>query len=260
MVADFFYNYFVKPILFKEGFNPVNTAAYSFILLLVSIYIIFPLLRKLKVKIDRRLAIAIFPFIVFGSSMRVLVDAKLIEFSFFLITPLIYVVIFLLTFSFLLISIFFEKKLHIDYYKIMFTIGLFLISIPISLLTLKNVYGLLLVLLFFSPWFLFFTLFKKWNIQNRLVSIAHMFDATTTSVSIYFFPILLEQHFLSAFFITTINPFSFIFVKLVGIVLALTIIDKFSEDKEYANFLKLILGILGAATSIRDFIAVGILL
>jgi uncharacterized membrane protein len=42
-------------------------------------------------------------------------------------------------------------------------------------------------------------------------------------------------------------------LKAVAIIAILILIDKFSKEKEYSNYLKLVIGILGAATSLRDF-------
>jgi uncharacterized membrane protein len=84
-----------------------------------------------------------------------------------------------------------------------------------------------------------------------------MFDATTTVTAMTFFGYG-EQHVLPTIFInlfssTLFGPFSFIVLKLIGVVPVLILIDKLSSDKEFNNYLKLAIGILGAATGTRDF-------
>lgn len=259
MASDFFYQYFLKPILFREGFNPVNTTVYAVLLVLISLYLVYPALKKLKVKIDGKLAVGISSFILLGTTIRVLVDSGFLPYNIFLITPMIYILIFTTTFASLLLSTFLQKKIKIEYHKILFSIGIIL-SFPLILfLKFQNFYGSSLVFLFFIPWLLFFYLLKKWPISNRVVAAVHQFDATTTSVTIYFFPQFLEQHFIPAFFISFIHPFSFVFIKLLGIVVALFLIDKYSKNRDRSNFLKLILGVLGASTGLRDFLALLVL-
>lgn len=65
--------FFVKPILRNGGFNPVNTLVLGLILVL-SIFLVYKLIRKLRVPIDARFFIAISPFIFWACSTRVLRD------------------------------------------------------------------------------------------------------------------------------------------------------------------------------------------
>lgn len=78
-----------------------------------------------------------------------------------------------------------------------------------------------------------------------------MFDASTTFVALNFFGYS-EQHIFPNFIISLFGPASFIFLKLIGVVAALILVDKFSKDKEFNNYLKLCIGILGGATGARD--------
>ena len=50
------------------------------------------------------------------------------------------------------------------------------------------------------------------------------------------------------------TPFSFVILKFIALVAVLFLIDKYSDDKEFSNYIKLIIGILGAATGIRGFL------
>jgi len=245
MLYDFFYRYFVSP-----GYNIVNTTVYA-LLLIIGIYFIFLFLKKAKIKIDKKFAIAIAPFIIFGSVMRVIVDSKIIE-SFLFVSPTIYVVIPLLISIVLLIAILLEKKYKIPYHKTLFLIGLILASFVILFIKIVNLYGAILILLFMLPWLSLLTI-VKWSPENKIVSLLHIFDATTTFVSIEFFGYA-EQHVFPQFFINIFGPFSFVLVKSFAIFLILTFIDKQCKDKKFKNYLKLIIGILGAATGSRDFL------
>ncbi|HLC39863.1 MAG TPA: DUF63 family protein [archaeon] len=256
VLEDFFQTYFVNPIMLNQGYNLINTTIYATILVIAA-YLIYNALNKLHVKIDRRLGMSIAPFIIFGSASRVLVDAN-IFFSFLFITPLIYFVIFSATFITLIAALFIERKRKIPYYKTMTTTGIVFAAIPFALLAAHannfsfNANALFLILAFFAPWPILFH-FIRWKESNKVVASVQMFDATNTFVSLNFFGYL-EQHFLPKLFIGQFGPASFIIVKAVAVIAALVLIDKYSDDRNFNNYLKLVIGILGSATSTRDFL------
>jgi len=254
-----FLNYFLAPK--KSGYDIPKTLTYGLILIL-AVYLIFKILKKLNVKVDRRLFLAISPYIIFGSSLRVLEDLGLMS-GFIFVTPGIYFLVFFILFFTLTVSLFLEKKRKIPYFKTLFTVGLLLVTVSLTQFKPVNSKGLLLVIICFVPWFLVFGYFlKKWSLTNRVVSSVQMFDATVTFVSLSFFSQkvlgmmgFIEQHIVPTFVINLFGPISFIILKLVAIVSVLVLIDKFSDDKEFNTYLKLVIGILGAATGTRDFIA-----
>ena len=244
---DWFYQYFLK----QGGYNPINTTVYSMILLLF-VLLIFKILNKLKVNFDKRLALAVSPFVLLGSSMRVLEDSGILH-GFLFITPGIYFLIFGVTISTLLISLFLEKRKGIPYFKPMFIIGLILASPMLGILQYKNFLGVIYVILYFTPWVILLKIIP-WLKENKIVTGLHMFDATTTFVSMNYFGYY-EQHVLPRYLINLFGtPLSFIILKFIVLVGALLIIDRYSNDKELNKYIKLIMGILGAATGIRDFL------
>lgn len=246
-------NYFLAPK--RTGYDIPKTMTYGLILVL-AVYLIFKLLKKLKIKIDKRLFFAISPYVIFGGILRVLEDIGLIS-SYLFVTPCIYFLVFLVLIFILGFSLILQKR-DIAYFKTVFIIGLFLnIAVMINLRP-SNFEGFLLVTVFFIPWLLLFGYFLKWSKTNRIVASIHMFDSTVTFVSLNFFGYS-EQHILPGFLINFFGPVSFIFVKLIGIVLVLLLIDKFFKDREFNNYLKLIIGILGGATATRDFASLLIL-
>lgn len=248
-------DYFLYPK--KTGYDVPKTLTYG-IIFIIAIFLIFKILKKFKIKTDKKLVIAISPYIVFGSAIRVLQDVGILS-SYLFVTPGIYFFVFCIIFPLILIFKFLEEKTKIPYYKPVFIIGITLASIPISFLEIKNFYGIFLFLLFYAPWLFIFYFLKKWDLENRLVTLIQMFDATVTFTAIQFFGFG-EQHVLPTFLISMFSPASFIFVKLFAIVLVLVLIDKFSEDKDFNRFLKLCIGILGGATGSRDLIALATLI
>jgi uncharacterized membrane protein len=243
-----FIDYFLSPS--KTGYDVPKTLTYA-IIFIIAAYLIYKLLKKMKVKIDKKLATAILPYIIFGGILRVLRDAGILTSSLF-ITPGIYFFVAVILITIILFSLLIEKKKNIPYFKISFILGLILVSFSLPFIEPVNFESSAIILIFFLPWVIPFSL-VKWREENKVVSLIHLFDANTTFVAMNFFGYA-EQHVLPTFLIETFSPISFIFVKLIAIVTILILIDKFCEDKEFGKYLKLIIGILGAGTGTRDFI------
>jgi len=241
------YQYFCS----TGGYTPESTTAFA-ITLIIFVYLIYKVLNKLKVKIDKRLGLAISPFIILGSSIRVLKDAGILTACVFQ-TPGIYFLTFGITFLILIISIILQRKKGIPYFKTMFLIGLILVSPVLGILKYRNFIGVAYILIWFIPWIVILKAIP-WLSENKVITGVHMFDATTTFVSLNYFGYY-EQHVLPRYIIELFGtPFSFIILKFIVIVSILLLIDNFSDDREFNNYIKLIIGILGASTGTRDFI------
>jgi len=240
----------------KMGYTLENTLLYS-VMLVVAIYLIYRLLKKFNVKIDGRLAVAVSPYVALASTIRSLEDANFFS-SYWFVSPGIYFFIASVFFTVFLISLVLEKRKILDYHKPTFFVGILILSFMLANLQITNYYGMMLVFLFFLPWPIIFYLAKKWNAENRIVTSLHMFDANSTFVSMNFFGYS-EQHILPTYVINIFGPYSFVILKLVAIVAILIAIDRFSNDKEFNRYLKICIGILGAATGLRDFFSLSAL-
>jgi len=110
-VSGFINTYYIDPILHDEGYNIINTLTWAIILGLC-IFAVVKLLKKLDIRTDSRFIAAIVPFVLAGSSMRVLEDAGAIQqpFNLLLITPIIYFVVFLITLLCLIVAKMLSKK------------------------------------------------------------------------------------------------------------------------------------------------------
>ena len=126
-IAQDVLDYFLHPK--KTGYDFPKTLVYA-ALFVLAIYVIFKLLKKMKIKVDKRLAIAISPYIVLGGALRVIQDIGLVS-SYFFVTPGIYVFVFFITLLVLLSSLFLEKKKGVPYFKTMFMAGLLLMAFTI---------------------------------------------------------------------------------------------------------------------------------
>lgn len=254
-VSEFIKKYYVNPIKLGTGYNFINSTTYA-LLFIAAIYLIFLFLKKIRIPVDRRFVLAIFPYAVLGSFVRVLEDAGIVV-SYFLVTPMIYATGILFIFFLLVVSHLIERKFNIPYFKTMFLTAIFLLLIPTAFLNFKNFYGIFLVLIFFLPWMVI-SYFVRWNAENKLVSLAHIFDATVSSIAISFFGFF-EQYPIPRFLIS-INPVLYVFIKAAVVVGILILIDKLSKEKEFNNYLKLVIGILGAAPGLRNFLSLLVLI
>ena len=96
MPADFFQTYFIDPIKYGTGYNIYNTAMYAVLLVLAAV-IVYKVVKKMGIRIDKNFLFAVSPYIFLGGLLRALQDAKIFS-TVFLITPLIYVSIFIFAF------------------------------------------------------------------------------------------------------------------------------------------------------------------
>jgi uncharacterized membrane protein len=253
-LTKFVERYYVDPVRLGTGYNFVNSTTYA-LLFIGAIYLLFLFLNKAKIRVDKRFAIAIFPYVALGSLVRVLEDAKILT-GYFLVTPMIWAIFIFGVFLLLFISRFIERKFRVPYFKTMFLFSIILISIPVSMLYFKNFYGMFLVLLFLSPWIIASYL-VKWNIGNKLVSLAHIFDATVSVVAVTSFGFF-EEYPIPRF-LSGINPFLYIIVKAAVVIGSIVLIDKFSKDKWFNNYLKIIIGVLGFGPGLRNFVSLLVL-
>ena len=172
-------------------------------------------------------------------------------------TPGSYFITFFLALGVLLVSLLVQRYLKFPYWKFMSIMGLFLCIVSLWLLPLVNFYPLWLILgttlaltgVFFVPVRLFP---RTWTWPNNLVLSCHLLDASATYFSLTVFGYL-EQHFLPRMLVS-IDPV-FMFILKIGVVIpALILIDRYAENREFRNFLKILVIILGLAPGIRDTI------
>ncbi|MFH1623212.1 MAG: DUF63 family protein [Candidatus Aenigmatarchaeota archaeon] len=245
--------YFFEPR--ESGYDLHKTLTLALILM-AAVYALYRILRRLGIKVDKRLAVAVAPYVVLGAAVRVLEDAAVLPDSFLFVTPMIYVLVFCATFGVLLLSLLAERRFGVPYFKPMFLTGVFALPFALSRLPLATPHAAAVVVAFLLPWILAFRI-VRWSGQNKIIALLHMLDATTTSVAIQFFGYY-EQHLLPAAVIAAFGPFSFVLLKLAAVVAILVAIDWVSTgdpgSKDFADYVKLVIGILGAATAARDLI------
>ena len=94
-----------------EGYTIVSELTYG-IILVFALFAIYKLLKRLKIAVDWKFALALMPYILFGPVSRVLEDSGYFEepIAYWFISPLIYLQIAFFALLFLFIGYFLEKK------------------------------------------------------------------------------------------------------------------------------------------------------
>ncbi len=253
-LEEFFKTYYIDPIYNGTGYNIYNTLTYAVIFIIIS-FIVFKIIKKLNIVIDKKFFISITPFIILGGLLRALQDASAIRNPLF-ISPLIYVTIFFIAFLSLIISKLAEKYTGIKYYKIWASIGTLIVLYSLTLVKVVNNYGLILIFFIALAWIALILIAERiikkdfFSFENKTVLSAHMFDATTTFVSIQYFPYY-EQHVLPQFLIGIFGPAVMFALKLIVVSFVLYYIDK-EQNNEQKIFIKILILILGLGPGVRN--------
>jgi uncharacterized membrane protein len=265
ILEDFINENFLTPLC--HYYTTIGTITYGIILIFAFIGT-YKLLKKLKIKIDRKFFLALLPFIIYGGWTRALRDYSLGIYgqSNLFCSPPIYFFVYAITLASLLLGFFIEKKAKkISYEKTMLAIGSMFLLYNLSLTTIRNFYGFSIILALIGIWSLIFYGIhsirpKILSIENAGIIISHLLDASSTFTALTFFGFY-EQHVLPNFFIKTLNlgPWTMFPLKIVVVWAVLYYIDKSKEDIFLKRFLKIVILTLGLALGIRDFLSVSML-
>jgi uncharacterized membrane protein len=266
MLTDSLNKYFITPIYTDSGYNIFNTITYA-VIALVALIGIYKLLRKLNINIDYKLFYAVFPFILFGSSLRSFVDAGNYNIGFWTVSPGIYILTAAIFLAVLGISVLAEKltKAKVAYWKTCFLIGITLVIISFGLVASKlhitNLkYGFAIIgiaaLISLCLWFAFrFAKFRAGQ-KHFLVFPAHMLDASATFIAVDFLSAT-EKHPLPVFATGIFGTAAIMFVlKLLVLIPLVYFMDKEFEDKQFVTFMLIAVAVLGFAEGIRDLLTI----
>ena len=271
-ISQVLYDFFGKRIAEQGQYSPVEYIVYGAIMLALLFFIIFPLLDKRGVKFNAKFVLALLPFVLLGSALRVLEDMAFLpsswnplEPAYYFVTPGIYLFIAAVAIAALLVSLFASKKFRVSFYKIFAAIGL-VPALPLVLFEMLNFrawLGVLAVLLLvFGAVALLVFAFKKLKKQilesglNRLAVASQALDGFATLVATQFFSCG-EQHPLSGFLLDFF-PASFVLAKLGLVILILYYVDREIKNENLRGFIKLVVIVLGFATGLRDLLTLGV--
>lgn len=286
----FFEQYFIDPIRYNTGYNIVNTSVYA-IIFVVLVFAIYRSLKKIGIAVDKKFIIAITPYLALGGILRavedlweatgmtqslvntflspfILFDANNVARNLLLISPLVYITMFVIAGISLAVALLLERTQKIEYYKTWFAIGIILNILLLTQVRIVDQFALISVLIISSIWFFLIWFARYKNIfglrdkvlstENSLLLGAHMFDATTTFVALQFFRYF-EQHVVAGFFVNIFGPAGIFVLKLPVILLVLYYLDKelaLPNDIEKRNFLKIAILALGLGPGLRNYLRI----
>ena len=270
-IIQFITTYFIDPIRYDVAYNPINTVVYA-IILGISIFGVIKLLDKMDIKIDKKFVLSNISFVLAGSTLRVMEDANILEppISFFLITPIIYFVVFFVTVACLVISKWaYNIKKVKSYYAMFSMLGFvwFIINMVI-LLYFKDIVNFTSLIYIISIGAIATIAshkilnYLKINLLsdklNLAIFFAHMLDSASTFIGIDLHGYV-DKHVVPLYFIELTGTGLVMFpLKLIVMIPILYLINtQFEEkDKKIKIFMQMVLIILGLAPAIRNTIRI----
>jgi len=275
----------------SEGYTMISEITYG-IILIIALYFIYKLLKKLEIKVNWRFALALMPYILFGPVTRVLEDSGYFKppLIYWFISPLIYLLTAGFAIGFLILGYYLNKKIpndKITVNKVLFVGGLILLLPFLALITSWilgyqwsdttgvrfDVFALVLalVVLIVGLVYLFANYYKKnknlavfKNPLNLAMLSGHLIDGITSYISIkdplsigLFYA---EKHPASNLLLEIWGPL-FPIVKFILIIVVIYVFDVLYKDelKNYmtlVNLLKIGILILGFSPGLRDLLRV----
>lgn len=278
-------------VIANEGYTMVSEITYG-ILIIISLYVIYKLLKKLEITVDWRFALALMPYIIFGPVTRTLEDTGYFNEPtvYWFISPLIYLQIAIYAILFLLLGYYLQQKLKnpkITVNTVVFTGG-FILLLPSLFLIAKWIAGaqwnessgvrfdvflivVVLVSLIAGLVFLVAYLFRNKeklaayrNPLNLAMLVGHLIDGITSYISIKD-PFMMglhysEKHPASDSLLNIWGPL-FPIAKFLLIIVVIYVFDILykKELQKYAtlvNLLKIGILILGFSPGLRDLLRV----
>jgi len=280
-----------KDIQAQEGYTVVSELTYGIILIL-ALFAIYKFLKKLEIAVDWRFALALMPYILFGPVTRVLEDTGYFDapWSFWFISPLIYLQIAVYAILFLLLGYYLEKKFkkqRLNVNSVLFSGGLIILTLSVFLIikwllgdqwsfttgvrfdVFVIVIGLvsLVVALVYIFSYVYrskeqFSVYK--NPLNLAMLSGHMIDGITSYISIKdpfsFGLAYAEKHPASNALLNIWGPL-FPITKFILIIVVIYVFDVLYKEElkdhlTLVNLLKIGILILGFSPGLRDLLRV----
>lgn len=270
-ILQFINNYYLNPIQNDSGYNPINTITWALILG-ACIFGVIKLLNRLNIKVDEKFILSVLPFVLAGSSLRVIEDAGVFRepLSYLFITPNIYFVVFVATVICLLVSRWLQSAGRVKDFHMAFA-GLGVIWFLVNIAVLVHVedisrpYVPIIVLVAGT----LITLAAYWiakysgsellsNKLNSTILWAHLADASSTIVGVDLLGYY-EKHVVPAYLIDLAGTAVVMYpLKLMIFIPVLYLLDsQFNENEESRNlrtFVKMVIIILGLSPAVRNTI------
>jgi uncharacterized membrane protein len=272
-VLQFINTYYLEPIKGDEGYNPINTFTWA-IILGICIFGVFKLLEKLEVKITPRFIASVVPFVLAGSALRVFEDSPAgivhAPWSYLLITPNIYFLVFAITIICLWISIRLQRAGLVKDYHVCFAgLGLlwFLINLTVLLYFQSIVAPHVPIFVIGAGTgltYIFYLVARHFKSSiftdplNLSILLVHFMDASSTFIGVdtmgYY-----EKHVLPSYLIeltgTALVMYPLKLIIFLGVIYVLD--TQFENDERSQNLkmlIKLVIIVLGLSPATRNTI------
>jgi uncharacterized membrane protein len=254
---DFFQQYFVDPILYGTGYNIVNTLTYA-IILIIAVFVILWVLKRLEIRLDRRLWYSLVPFVVLGGVLRALEDINFFDFlgawHYVFVTPLIYVLVFAIAFACILLTKY--TKRNITLY-----VGIGLVSVFGAVALVKaqrwdalGIVAGIAITSFLVVYLAFRQLRSKFLTgENSHVLAGHILDASASFTAVSVIGGYFEQHVVPSTLFSALPFWLFIPLKIFIVLFALYIIARETEG-DWRWMLTFALLVLGLGPGTRDIL------
>ena len=266
-IKEFLYTYYIHPITYDTGYNPVNTITWALMLGLM-VFVLWKILKKLGIVIDKRFIAAVSPYIFVAASLRVMEDADLFSppISYMLITPLIYFLIFFCCVAILVILRVLSGPDRINDYVVVFGLIGVLWFIANMILLLRNeaivnlwvlfavigISGMIMLVIYVVG----AKLHAKFLTESLNVSVltAHLLDASSSYIGIDFLDYR-GKHVIEGMIVQYTGSAAGMFLLKLGILIpVLYLLDIcFGEREiELKNLVLLVLITIGLAPAVRN--------
>jgi len=281
---EFLNQYFLQPISEHSGYNIVNTLIYA-VIAIVAAYALFRIFKK---KFTKEFILYTLPFVLLGSTVRVVTDAMdagalqqhrgalfgivgravdsgIYNYGALTVTPGIYIVVAAITILAILVSSALKRP------KLYPAIGLVLWIPHLLLLTPLMVnwpYAAAIFVLVMVFYWLSTEIFSRYNItsaQSKLTVVAHALDGAASFTAIEVFnriaPECIEhgmcyfgQHVVERFFAEAMvyGTAIYLAIKVLFAMVASWVVEKESADEHEMNFVYLLLIVFGLAPGVRN--------
>jgi len=277
----FIFEYFIRPVTDPavQGYNPVNTAVYGAILLVLAFFVIYPILDRRGIKFNYKFCLGLIPYILLGTALRAVEEGGLIagiektpnmlEAGYWVYTPGVWFLVFAIVIFGLFFSRWLHKRKKAEFNKAFPVIGA-VFAVPLLLLLFANFsnwLGFIAVIaavaaVSFGIYFLlkFVPFTKKLATRfNGLVVSGQVIDSVATIIALSVFGFT-EQHPLSELIIKTpvIGQVLFLFVKVALVLTILYYVERDLKSKNLQGFVRVFLMVLGFATGIASVLKIGL--
>lgn len=247
----FLNEYFIEPMYTRSGYNAVNTFLYALLFGLGVMYSYRYIIKPLKIKVDERLFWAVTPMVVFGATVRALVDGGILPENPWILTPGIFFTAFILIVPALIA----DAKLG-TYPKVTVAWGTVL-ALWANYLLVTNArdwrpYGLTMIHTLIS-WAVVLAYYKRRPFDKLYLYavLAHMYDMGSTVVGIHYYGYR-EVHWIEHHLVQWFGAY-FYYPWITLILIAVYYgLQYLVPDEEERRFWYLAIYVLGLGPAVRD--------